>query len=73
MTPGGRLWVIELVIPPGTAPSFSTLFDLVMLVQCGGKEHTESEYRTLLDRAGFDLTAVTATRALVSVLEAVRR
>ena len=73
MSEGGRLLVIELVIPPGNDPSFSKLFDLLMLVQSGGQERTEAEYRTLLDAAGSAPTAATPTRALVSVAEAVRR
>jgi hypothetical protein len=66
-----RLLIIELVIPAGNDRSLSKLFDLVMLVQCGGQERTEAEYRTLLAAAGFELTAVTPTRALVNVLECV--
>ena len=73
MAEGGRLLVIELVIPTGNEPSFSKLSDLVMLVQTGGQERTEAEYRTLLDAAGLAPTAVTPTRALVSMVEGVRR
>jgi O-methyltransferase domain len=69
----GRLLVIELVLPPGNAPSLGKLFDLLMLVDLGGRERTEADYRTLLAGAGFELTAVTPTPSLVSVVEGVRR
>lgn len=69
----GRLLVIELVLPPGNDPSLGKLFDLLMLVNLGGRERTEAEYRTLLAGAGFELTAVTPTPSLVSVVEGVRR
>jgi len=69
----GRLLVIELVLPPGNDPSLGKLFDLLMLVDLGGRERTEADYRTLLTGAGFELTAVTPTPSLVSVVEGVRR
>lgn len=69
----GRLLVIELVLPPGNDPSLGKLFDLLMLVDLGGRERTEADYRTLLAGAGFELTAVTPTPSLVSVVEGVRR
>src|SRR5215467_160263 len=69
----GRLLVIELVLPPGNAPSLGKLFDLLMLVDLGGRERTEADFRTLLAGAGFELTAITPTPSLVSVVEGVRR
>jgi hypothetical protein len=69
----GRLLAIELVLPPGNDPSLGKLFDLLMLVDLGGRERTEADFRTLLAAAGFELTAVTPTPSLVSVVEAVRR
>jgi hypothetical protein len=69
----GRLLVIELVLPPGNDPSLGKLFDLLMLVDLGGRERTEADYRTILAGAGFELMAVTPTPSLVSVVEGVRR
>lgn len=73
MSEHGRLLVIELVLPPGNDPSLGKLFDLLILVDLGGRERTEADYRTLLAGAGFELTAVTPTPSLVSVVEGVRR
>jgi len=69
----GRLFVIEVVLPPGNDPSLGKLFDLLMLVDLGGRERTEADYRTLFASAGFDLAAVTPTPSLVSVVEGIRR
>jgi O-methyltransferase len=69
----GRLLAIDLVVPPGNDPSLGKLFDLLMLVQVGGRERTEAEFQALLASAGFELKAVTPTLSLVSVVEGVRR
>src|SRR5919199_6717000 len=69
----GRLLAIELVLPAGNEPSLGKLFDLLMLVDLGGRERTEADFQTLLAGAGFELTAVTPTPSLVSVVEGVRR
>ncbi len=39
----------------------------------GGRERTADEFADLFDRAGFDMTAVVATGAPLSVVEATRR
>jgi hypothetical protein len=41
-----------------------------MLVNLGGRERTEAEYRVFLARAGFTLLRRIPTLALVNVLEA---
>jgi len=72
MGDGGRLLVVESVIPPGNAPSFGKLLDLTMLVIPGGKERTEKEYRELFTAAGFRLTRIVPTAAEVCVIEGAR-
>ncbi|WP_369028724.1 hypothetical protein [Nocardia farcinica] len=42
-----------------------------MLVNTGGRERTEAEYRALLAECGFTLTSVTPTLSPENVLEAV--
>jgi hypothetical protein len=72
MSGTGRLLLIEPVIPPGNAPSFNKLLDLLMLVwNAGGRERTEHEHQGLLASAGFRLSRVISTRAGVSIIEAV--
>jgi hypothetical protein len=66
---GGKLLVVEGVVPPGNEPSVSKFFDLAMMVLPAGMERTEEEYRQLLEAAGFRLTRVVPTRTWVSVIE----
>jgi len=72
MAPGGRILVVEMVIPEGNDAFYGKLLDLEMLVGYSGRERTAEEYRELLDAAGLRLTRITATPALVSVIEAIR-
>ncbi len=69
MDQGGKLLVIEGVVPPGNEPSVSKFFDLAMMVLPGGMERTEEEYRQLFEAAGFRLTGIVPTRTWVNVIE----
>jgi hypothetical protein len=69
MGAGGKLLVVESVIPPGNEPSLAKLLDLAMLVIPGGEERTLEEYQRLFASAGFGLTRVVPTGAAVSVIE----
>ena len=66
---GGKLLIVEGVVPPGNEPSVSKFFDLAMLVLPGGMERTEQEYRQLFEAAGFRITRIMPTRSWVSVME----
>jgi hypothetical protein len=68
---GGRLLLVENVIPPGNEPSFGKWLDLLMLVYAGGRERTADEYRDQLASAGVAVRRVVPTAANVSVIEAV--
>lgn len=70
--PHARLLVVESIIEPGNGPSFAKLLDLTMMVIPGGQERTESEWRELLSRGGFELQRIVPTAAEVCVLEAVK-
>lgn len=69
MKKGGRLLVVEGVVPPGNEPSISKFFDLAMMVLPGGMERTEEEYRRLYEGAGFHLVRIVPTRTWISVIE----
>ncbi|MBC7809930.1 MAG: methyltransferase [Burkholderiales bacterium] len=71
MKPGGRLLIIEMVLPAGDTPHPGKVLDMVMLVIPGGQERIESEYAALLEKAGFRLTSVIPTDSAVSLVEAV--
>jgi hypothetical protein len=71
ITEGGKLLVIEMVVPAGNEPSLSKLLDLQMLAVLPGCERTETEYSTLFNKAGFQLTRIVPTMSPYSVIEGV--
>ena len=72
MDGGGRLLLVEFVIPLGNDPHAGKLMDLLMLVGThGGRERTEAEFRSLLAEAGFHLTKIMPTASFYSVIEGV--
>ena len=71
MRPGGRVLVVESVIPPGNDPCFVKWLDLMMLV-VGGRERTEEQYAGIFSAAGLRLTRVVRTAHEVSVIEGER-
>jgi ubiquinone/menaquinone biosynthesis C-methylase UbiE len=73
MPPASKLLVIESVIPPGNEPFHGKFLDLQMLLIPGGKERTEDEYRTLFERAGFELKRIVPTGTEVSIVEGRKR
>jgi hypothetical protein len=70
MSPAGKVLLIEVVIPQGTAGSDASRLDTAMLVFTGSRERTEGEYRDLLNRAGLTLIKTTPTASPFSILEA---
>lgn len=70
MRPGGRVLVVETVIPSGNDPCFGKWLDLMMLV-VGGRERTEEQYAEIFSAAGLRLTRVVPTAHEVSVIEGV--
>jgi SAM-dependent methyltransferase len=72
LAPGGKLLLVETVIPPDNAPSMAQAVDLNMLVLLGGRERTKVEYHDLLMAAGFRLDRIVPTRSPFSVIEATR-
>lgn len=72
MRPGGRLVIVEQIIPEEGRSSHATLMDLNMLVMLHGHERTLREYDALLQSAGLRVRRVMQTRSPFSLLEAVR-
>ncbi len=71
MTPGGKMLVVEMVLPEPNVPAPSKFLDLEMLLFMTGCERTESEYRALLERAGFTFSRIVSAPPY-SVIEAVK-
>lgn len=80
IAPGGKLLLVEWVVPTGDDPKEGLRFwdtvtmDLIMLAAFGSRSgyvRTRAEFQALLGAAGFTITAVVPTRASVAVIEAV--
>ena len=55
---GGRLLLIEVVVPEGE-PGASAFADVLSMMWLGGAERTEAQWRRLLRRGGFRVEAIT--------------
>jgi hypothetical protein len=55
---GGRLLIVEMVIPPGGEWHPSKWSDLGMMVLTGGRERTADEFDALLRKSGYSLGSV---------------
>lgn len=71
IAPGGRLLVVEAVLPEGNEPHPAKMADLEKLLTVGGRERTERDHRALLAQAGFELSRIVPTASPLSVIEAV--
>lgn len=70
MRASAKILLVETLLAPPTAPHFSHLMDLEMLVMTdGGRERSESEYAALYEAAGFQLTRVVTTDSPWCVIE----
>ncbi|OJF16216.1 methyltransferase [Couchioplanes caeruleus] len=69
LRPGGRLLVVEFVLPPDNAPSPGLLMDLLMLVGCHGRERTAADFADLFRTAGLRLAGITSTKHGYSLIE----
>ena len=65
---GGRVVVVDTVIPTGNHPNPSKTVDLLMMI-LDGRERTEADFRELFARAGLKLTRIVVTPSLLSIVE----
>jgi hypothetical protein len=72
MKPGGRVLIVEMVIPDDRRPTPAQLMDLNMLVLLPGRERTAAEYRELLARAGLTTVRILDTHSPFQIVEASR-
>jgi len=70
MPKGGKVLVVEMVLPPGNDASPGKAFDiLMMLIHPGARIRTEAEFRDLFALAGLHLTRITPTASPNSIME----
>ena len=72
MNKESKLLIVEMVILPGNDPSIAKLLDLEMFVTTGGRERTESEFKSLFKSAGFKLSRTISTKGNISILEVIK-
>ena len=73
MADGGKVLVVEMVVPEGNEPSPAKFLDLQMLQYLPGCERTEKEYEELFDKAGLKLTRIIPTMSPFSIIEGVSK
>lgn len=66
---GGRLLIVEHVVPEDSGPHVAKFMDINMMVMTSGRERTRREFEQLLSSAGLQLTQVAPTSIGFSVLE----
>jgi hypothetical protein len=75
MGKGGKLLMVEGVYPPridqSVASRGAVANDVNMLVNTGGRQRSEAEFRALYRAAGFELTRIVPTPAGICVIEGV--
>lgn len=77
MEPSAKLLLVEGVYPARMEQSLAcrgaAANDVNMLVNTGGRQRAEEEFRSLYDAAGFQLTRIVPTPINISVIEGVPR
>ncbi|TYB64313.1 SAM-dependent methyltransferase [Nonomuraea sp. PA05] len=73
MVPGGRILVVDAVIPPGNEPHQAKAVDMMLMTAFPGRERTEPEFARLLAAAGLRIARIVPTGTVVSIVEAVEQ
>jgi hypothetical protein len=71
MRPGGRVLLLDMVIPPGNTPHPGKAMDVIVMSIYPGRERTQEDFRQLLASAGLRMTKVIDTKSYISIVEAV--
>lgn len=71
IAPGGKLLVVEYVVPENNEKHLGHTIDLWLMLMLGARERTRAQYAELFAQAGFELTRVVPTSAPISVIEGI--
>lgn len=71
MPPGGKVMVVEAIVPEGNGSDLIKDVDVYMMALFPGRERTEGEFRSLFDSAGLKLTNIIPTKSDLSIIEGV--
>jgi len=70
LSKNGKILVVDAVIKSGNATDMNKFIDLQMLmINKGGKERTQTEFRELFERAGLKLERIISTASMFSIVE----
>lgn len=73
LAPGGKVLVVDAVLPPGNEPHPGKALDVAMMTLVDGRERGPAELDALFSQANLRRTRVLPTRTFASVVEAVAR
>jgi len=68
---GGKLLVVDSIVPADAKYDPSKVMDLVMMLFSGGKERTEEEFSALFAASGWRLNRIIPTASPLSIIEGV--
>ncbi len=68
MQSGQTLLIVERIMALDHPSLETTLTDVMMMVMNGGRERSETDFRALLNAAGFELPHVTATDSIFHII-----
>jgi hypothetical protein len=71
IVPTGRIAVIDRLLPETTAPDMAFVWDLLMMIWSTGRERSLSQFRALLESAGFAVAKVSVNTGRMSIIEAI--
>jgi O-methyltransferase domain len=71
MSPGARLFIVEMVVEDNAASLDAALMDMVMLFGLTGQERDLPHFGSLIAEAGLRTVGVKALRGSYRVIEAV--
>lgn len=71
MNDGGRILVLDAVIPPGNEPHQAKAVDMMLMTAFPGRERTEAEFAELFTAAGLRPARIIPTGTVVSIVEGV--
>lgn len=68
---GGRVLVVDAVLPPGDEPHLGKVLDVMMMASLPGRERTADDFSRLFSAAGLRLNRIIPTPTYLSIIEAV--
>jgi O-methyltransferase domain len=71
IAPGGKLLLMEYVLPENNERHIGHVIDLWLMLMLGAQDRNLAEYTELLAKAGFKVTQAVRTSAPLSIIEAI--